>query len=486
MCDDTVPIKVIDVFAGPGGLNEGFASFNVGDEHKYEIAASIEKESVACETLRLRHAFRTVRSDSGLVPRAYIEAAASGRPLIGLENEPGFSAALSDAYRYVFEFTLDRETRAESDELIRGAVGTDDNWVLVGGPPCQLYSLAGRARASKLPGFSDDVRHVLYKEYLHIIDEHRPAVFVMENVKGMLSAVHHSGRIFDLIRDDIANLGYELRSLVQPGLDLNPSDYIIQSEDFGVPQQRHRVILLGIRKDIADRPSKVLRGVARAATVHDAIGDIPAIRSRLSGTRWDHFGDWLEARDYGLAAADLADGFSRPPNRHGGLFVPRDSTAPEVVTAYDRFVQRPEIPGFFQHESRRHMASDISRYAFSAQRVAMTDRRLKVSDFPKELLPNHKNVGRHDTPFTDRFRVQKYKSPSSTVVSHISKDGHYFIHPDPFQARSLTVREAARLQSFPDDYVFSGNRTQQFHQVGNAVPPFLARQIAEIVHGLVA
>ena len=140
------------------------------------------------------------------------------------------------------------------------------------------------------------------------------------------------------------------------------------------------------------------------------------------------------------------------------------------------------IGGVLNHQSRSHMNSDIHRYLFCSVFAQQHHRAPKLSDFPDELLPNHKNVDKGKIGlFSDRFRVQLYDRPASTITSHIRKDGHYFIHPDPEQCRSLTVREAARIQTFPDNYLFEGHRTEQYHQVGNAVPPFLALQLAEVV-----
>lgn len=144
-----------------------------------------------------------------------------------------------------------------------------------------------------------------------------------------------------------------------------------------------------------------------------------------------------------------------------------------------RWVERPELRAIAQHETRGHMASDLGRYLFAAVFGEVHGYGPKAGNFPLVLSPDHRNW--LSGVFNDRFRVQLAHDASTTVTSHISKDGHYFIHPDPVQCRSLTVREAARLQTFPDDYLFLGNRTQQYVQVGNAVPPFLARQIAALV-----
>jgi len=141
----------------------------------------------------------------------------------------------------------------------------------------------------------------------------------------------------------------------------------------------------------------------------------------------------------------------------------------------------PEVNGVLQHESRGHMRSDLHRYAFAAAFADCCGYSPTLDIYPPRLLPKHGNVDGRRIPFSDRFRVQVWDEPSTTVVSHIAKDGHYYIHPDPAQCRSLSVREAARLQTFPDNYYFEGTRTQQYWQVGNAVPPFLARQIAGVV-----
>ena len=148
------------------------------------------------------------------------------------------------------------------------------------------------------------------------------------------------------------------------------------------------------------------------------------------------------------------------------------------------WIEDPNLARILQHETRGHIPGDLGRYLFASTFAKVRRISPRLSEFPEFLQPAHAN--RESGAFTDRFRVQLWHRPASTVTSHVSKDGHYFIHPDPLQCRSLTVREVARLQTFPDNYIFCGPRTEQYKQVGNAVPPYLARQIALAVRSLVA
>ena len=170
----------------------------------------------------------------------------------------------------------------------------------------------------------------------------------------------------------------------------------------------------------------------------------------------------------------------------GSTFIPMKVDFGEKISmGLKKWYFDPKLGGVLQHQSRSHMRSDLRRYMFAACFAKSAGTSPKLRDFPPKLLPDHVNVNDSEEgkaiPFADRFRVQLAKQPASTVVSHISKDGHYYIHPDPSQCRSLTVREAARLQTFPDNYFFEGNRTEQFWQIGNAVPPLLARKIALVI-----
>lgn len=489
-------IPIVDLFAGPGGLNEGFSS--IGEQAGrpvFKTVASFEMNRYAHGTLVLRTAYRIMKRD-GEVPRSYYRYIQGMLAWKDFATDPVVADALIRARREVHLVELGETNRELVDGLIENALAEalkepSDDWVLIGGPPCQAYSLAGRSRRKHDLEFENDHKHFLYKEYLHIIEKFRPTVFVMENVKGLLSSKNKGDQTFELILKDLSEpspgVKYEIRSLVidAPDGDLDPRDFIIRAEDYGIPQKRHRVILLGVRADAVHRTSRVFLEPKEQVSVSDAIGDLPKLRSTISPARDDSAVAWSilghEVKAILGERVPSENGILVAPTKltPGGIFV--EYSAPQAESEYQKWILDPRVGGVTLHQSRSHMREDIKRYGYLAARASVLGRALKLAELPDELQPEHKNVGKTNTPFVDRFRVQMPDRPSTTVVSHISKDGHYYIHPDGSQMRSLTVREAARLQTFPDNYFFTGSRTQQYHQVGNAVPPLLAAQIAQKV-----
>lgn len=495
-------IPVIDLFAGPGGLGEGFSAFRDKDP-VFKIGLSVEKDTFAHRTLELRAFYRHF---SGKAPKEYYEFLRGEIDRDTLFNM--YPQAATTAKNEARHIELGEDTHAETDELIENALGGEKNWVLIGGPPCQAYSLVGRSRNKGNSEYEPekDHRHFLYREYLRIIAEHCPPVFVMENVKGILSSKINGERIFPQILKDLRQpftvvpqndlfrcYKYSIYSLVKPvtsdlfdDTELNPQDYIIKSEFYGVPQARHRVILIGIREDFNNINTKTLKEKTKIS-VKDVLDDLPRVRSGLS--KGDSPAGWKEAVDEICKASWLKvvdsdvkelinkclDNFKLPRKNRGAEYI----SINKPVSTLKNWYHDSRLRGACNHTTRGHIAEDLHRYFFVSCYGKVHGRSPKLGDFPDQLLPNHKNS--KSGIFSDRFRVQLAGKPSTTVTCHISKDGHYYIHYDPTQCRSLTVREAARLQTFPDNYFFCGPRTSQYHQVGNAVPPYLASQIAGVV-----
>ena len=499
-------IPIIDLFAGPGGLGEGFSALaNSAGEREFRIALSVEKDEVACQTLKLRAIRRHLLDAGGLDP--YYSLLRGEIDRATFDALPLVRESALEADSEVINEELGKCAAASLDARIRKAIGGATDWILIGGPPCQAYSLAGRARRTNDKAFEADEKHFLYREYIRIIKVHAPPVFVMENVKGLLSSHHGGVPMFSRICGDLANpargLSYEIRSLVMRdiGVGLNPDDYIIESERFGIPQTRHRVILLGVRSDLAHKESGLLTESGRVS-VKQVLGGLPRIRSRLSRGN-DSVAAWHQVvrdassmvRGWGatgekrlIATMNTAARAASDLDSTGAPFITKRGLLTGTPKELTDWLGVPGLGGAIQHEGRGHMATDIARYLFAASFAQEFGYSPNLNVFPGSLLPNHENARDlidQPAPFLDRFRVQCAERPSTTVVSHIAKDGHYYIHYDPSQCRSLTVREAARLQTFPDDYFFEGNRTQQYAQVGNAVPPLLAKRIAEVVHRLI-
>lgn len=521
-------IKVVDLFAGPGGLGEGFSTYSFDQFKPFKVVVSVEKEKFEHQTLLVRTFFR--QFEPADVPEIYYKLLRGELNFeefkAALNKESGFTKArwkFAEEHAHQLELGAVNYDQSPIKKTIETKVSPEEPWVLIGGPPCQAYSLVGRSRNKGKEGYvpEDDQRHRLYLEYLRIIAHRWPAAFVMENVKGILSSKLDGRRLFEKIVSDLENPGcaldlpssakrycYKLHSVVcerQGSLDSH--DFIVRCEDYGIPQKRHRVIIVGIRQDHDVSPKLLLK--APGLSVEEVIGELPAIRSGVSrdrrGNKYVKLEDsqetwiaqirlhtlnedgpkrWLSSirgDDKSDAVRELISntikGLSLNVER-GKPFIAWESDLEKKHSLYQLIDSR--IGGVCQHQSREHLPKDLVRYLFAACYAKIYGVSPKLSDFPKDILPEHENA--EDGIFEDRFRVQVRGKPATTITSHISKDGHYYIHYDPKQCRSLTVREAARLQTFPDNYFFCGPRTKQYVQVGNAVPPMLAAQIADSLY----
>lgn len=512
-------IPVIDIFAGPGGLGEGFCSLlNEEGQRVFKISLSIEKEPDAHNTLTLRSFFR--QFEPGRVPLEYYNFI---KGILSLEElyktYPNQAhAAKNEAWLAELGISKNAVSNKEVDKKIKNALDENKNWLLIGGPPCQAYSVVGRVRRKEtVLDENKDERVGLYKQYLRILAVHNPAVFVMENVKGLLSAETKESSVFSKILKDLSDPvttyiadfsqngtplvcpGYKIFSIVKEVMDFdgddNPifkqKDFVINAEKFGIPQTRHRVIIVGIRRDIDFIPGILTQ--MEEINISRVLNGLPRLRSGLTKSDDDNevwkntikeiqkrgklTGIEQEIKDEILRQLDQ---IKIPHCGTGNNYIPNNNI--NVNYRADWFLDI-NLDGVCNHKSTGHMGSDLHRYFFASCFGKVKGFSPKLEDFPPALLPDHGNVkqGVEDKKFSDRFRVQLSNKPSKTITSHISKDGHYYIHPDPTQCRSFTVREAARIQTFPDNYYFCGSTTSQFNQVGNAVPPLLANKIAEIV-----
>lgn len=549
-------IPVIDLFAGPGGLAEGFSRYAefFGDKTvTFKTRLSIEKDEVAARTLRLRAFVRAFKGRE--IPDCYYNYICANSPAEKMKwfNELATLPQWDEAGQEAWNATLGQVDVAELYSRIKAAIDGRKLWCLLGGPPCQAYSVVGRSRRMgigeevrrtkndrlqklerkrRAEDFFNDEKHTLYLEYLKIVAIHQPPIFVMENVKGILSSRRNDGSyIFNKILEDLADpwtaiadedlpkagdysfmpvtrRGYSIHSFVESADEhgeYRRNDYLIRCEEYGVPQERHRVILLGIRKDLNLTPT-LLKTKPERTTLAQVIGALPALRSGRSGRRThkvktdktDTAARWIEAVTSSVSRTALKEVRKIDPRIHdlmektigelspeltrGGSFVPCNPWRRSRHELAEWLIDE-RLGGVIQHQTRDHMDADFARYLFAAAYGAVKSDSPKLRHFPKSLLPNHENAKTEEgrRVFHDRFRVQLANRPAATITSHIRKDGHYFIHFDPKQCRSLTVREAARVQTFPDNYFFEGNRTEQYEQVGNAVPPFLAVQLAAVV-----
>jgi len=436
--------SVIDLFAGCGGLSEGFRQTG------FDIIAQVEKDKWACETLKTRFLYYILKEiGKGYLYNRFLREKISREDILIKYPE---IKQLIDYTVIQAEFGNDRfDEIIEQIENARGVYDASRIHVVIGGPPCQPYSVVGRARDPNRMEL--DSRHFLYEYYLRILQYFQPDFFVFENVPGLITARVKGEKIFLKIQDDLRNIfpSYE----IAPGLDeysKKPKEYLLDSTFYGIPQKRKRVIFIGYKRSLlSESPSikNVFRKILKQKvynygghTVEDAISDLPALRPREGNDVW--YGEYSD----------------------------------KALTPYQRIMRR-NSPGVLNHRARMHMSSDLERYRFFIEHH-LNGNTATLIDLRKErpdLTPAHNHLDN----FLDRFKVQSWSQPSSTITAHICRDGHYYIHPDIDQCRSFTVREAARCQSFPDNFKFEGPRTEQYRQVGNAVPPGLARAIARYI-----
>lgn len=436
----------VDLFAGCGGLSEGFKQAG------FEVIAQLEMDRWACETLKTRCLYYKLKESKKLYwYYKYLKAEITKDEIY--KRFPDIKKQV-DLEMIRAEFGKDDlEEILNRIEDARNYYKVSNFHVVLGGPPCQPYSLAGTARRNFQKNGKDD-RHLLYKYYLTILEELKPDFFVYENVPGMITTTAKGREIFQRVLDDFQSLKPSYN--ITPPLDKlseNPTSYILNSAHFGVPQNRKRIILIGYRSDLLERnqllkeifvmlQKKADNNTRRGKlTVDDAIGDLPHLKPGEGNDSC--FGPYNEDTD--LKSYQIA-------MRRGSCVISN-------------------------HKARTHMKSDRERYKFFIERPIKGNKATTLTNLMRErpdLTPAHNHLDK----FLDRFKVQWWNRPSSTITAHICKDGHYYIHPDISQCRSFTVREAARCQSFSDNFKFEGPRTEQFRQVGNAVPPLLAGVIA--------
>ena len=388
----------IDLFAGCGGLSEGF--YRVG----FQALAHVEINHWACESLKKRM-------------KHY-------------------------GYKNVDKEVLEQDITSEDilDKIDEAVDGRKID-TIIGGPPCQAYSTAGRVRDSK--GMAKDPRNYLFESYVKILEYYKPKFFVFENVTGLFSAKANGKLIFPQV---IKALGH-LYNVVD-----DPKILVHNTADYGVPQIRKRVIIMGVRKDI------------ESVSVSDLYNDVIK-------THWNPETP-VEERKGRIKFVDVRQAIGDLPPVEPGEDASTDAYNYPCDNAFLKRISKPGVHPLYDHVARRHNALDRERFE------VMIRNHWTFGQLRREM-PQYEHE--HARVFDNSYVVQWWDLPSKTILAHIYKDGFQFIHPDGNQARSFTVREAARIQSFPDDFEFAGSRSEKYKQIGNAVPPLFAEALAKSI-----
>lgn len=414
----------IDLFAGAGGLSEGFIRAG------FEPIAHIEMDKYACDTLRTRAAFHYLNNNNQLnIYEDYLRNKKEKEDGSKLWNQVPKEVINSVIQAEIGENTI-QDIFTRVDSLTHGQ--TID--IIIGGPPCQAYSIAGRARLGKK--IEDDPRNELYKFYVQFLDKYKPKMFVFENVPSIRTA--KGGKPYEDLQRLVRELGYDIRGDIQ------------LASDFGVLQKRQRIIIIGWKLyDDNDNPTNYhypdfQKQENPYKVMKDLFSDLPPLKAGE--------GTLCGAVDY---AKELAEMEYLQTNHLRGV-----------------------LPFTTQHIARPNNLNDREIYVWAIQKFLKEQKQLSYKEIPADHQ-KHKNK----ETFLNRFSVVNPDGCCHTVVAHIAMDGHYYIYPTPKptieNVRSISIREAARLQSFPDDFFFEGSRSAAFKQIGNAVPVLLAEKIAQ-------
>ena len=396
-------LKIIDLFAGCGGLSDGFEQ-----TYLYDIVACVEWEKGPCKTLanRLYKKWEIQNAHESVL---HFDIQRTEELINGWHNDQEYGSNVG------------------LKALVEKKQGID---VIIGGPPCQAYSIAGRVRDEN--GMNDDYRNFLFESYLKVVDFFKPKAFIFENVPGLLSAKPGGVSIVERITKAFAEKGYDITD------DLR-SNALIECTKFGVPQARKRMVILGVNRNLIKEPSQI------------AIYD---------------FYKFILPKYYSKKVATVKDAINDLPK----LF---PLQAP-IQIKKRKFSHSFENAKFSNHEPRMHSKRDIDTFSKLTNDIENGENKFasieSLKDLYFEITGKRSNI--------HKYHVLKWDKPSNTIPAHLYKDGLRHIHPDPIQARTITVREAARLQSFDDDFEFLGSTSDQHKMVGNAVPPKFAKAIA--------
>lgn len=406
---DRKKFTFIDLFAGAGGLSEGFIRAG------FEPIAHVEMNKDACDTLKTRTAYHWL-TDKNRVEEYYMY----------LEGKINRDELWNKIPEHLIKSVIQKEISNQSLPAIFNQIdfelGKRQVDLVIGGPPCQAYSIVGRARKD----MGKDPRNHLYKHYVKFLKRYNPKIFVFENVPGILSA--GNGEYLEKIFKAVKRAGYQLEHK------------ILNAKNFGVLQDRKRVIIIGWKKEMDLTYPKFETIEPNYEIIKHLFSDLPKIKSGE--------GAWYSTK------------YASPTNEY------LETTG-----------IRNGVNFTTQHIARFNNDNDLEIYRIAVDKWIKEGKRLNYGELPQRLI-KHNNT----KTFSNRFQVVNHKGISHTVVAHICADGHYYIHPDIQQNRSITVREAARIQSFPDDYFFEASRTAAYKQIGNAVPVLMAEGIAKKIN----